>query len=191
MSRLDEIRSAIVADPENQWATERGWQPLFVAHPDSRVLIIGQAPGRRAQEAGLLFADASGKVLRDWLGVDEDTFRDPERVAILPMDFYYPGPGAHGDLPPRAGFAERWHAPIRAELTSVQLTLLLGSYAQRHYLGPGPSLTERVRAFRDYLPGLVPLVHPSPLNFRWQARNPWFAEELVPVLRERVREALG
>lgn len=190
MSRLEEIRSEIVADPANRWATERGWQPLFAAHPDARVLIIGQAPGRRAQEAGLLFADASGQSLRDWLGVDEETFRDPERFAILPMDFYYPGRGARGDLPPRAGFAARWHVPIRAELTSIRLTLVLGSYAQRHYLGPG-SLTQRVRAFRDHLPGVLPLVHPSPLNFRWQTRNPWFAEELVPVLRAQVREALA
>ncbi|MEP9384319.1 uracil-DNA glycosylase family protein [Nocardioides sp. KR10-350] len=190
MTPLEEIHAAIVADPDNRWATEQGWAPLYTAHPAARVLIVGQAPGRRAQEAGRLFADASGATLLGWLGVDEETFRTPELFAILPMDFYYPGRGAHGDLPPRKGFAERWHPPILAEMPAVRLTLLIGAYAQRHYLGPGPSLTDRVRAFRDHLPDVVPLVHPSPLNFRWQARNPWFAEELLPELRRRVAEVL-
>jgi uracil-DNA glycosylase len=155
------------------------------------VVIIGQAPGRLAQESGIPWNDASGVTLMKWLGVDEPTFRTPELFAIVPMDFYYPGPGAHGDLPPRPGFAERWHPPLLAAMPEIRLTLLIGAYAQQHYLGRRGSLTERVRAFRDYLPDRVPLVHPSPLNFRWQARNPWFAEELLPELRKSVAAAIG
>lgn len=187
---IEAIRRAIVADPENAAATAQGYQPLFVAHPAARVAIIGQAPGRRAQESGIPWNDASGVTLMAWLGVDEPTFRSPELFAILPMDFYYPGPGAHGDLPPRRGFAARWHPPLLAAMPDIRLTLVIGAYAQQHYLGPGASLTERTRRFRDYLPERIPLVHPSPLNFRWQARNPWFAEELLPELRRLIAAAL-
>jgi len=191
MTTLDDIRAAIIADPDNAWAREAGYEPLFVAHPDARIVVIGQAPGRRAQESGLAWNDASGVRLREWLGIDEATFRTPSLVSIMPMDFYYPGKAAHGDLPPRRGFAERWHPPLLAQMPRIGLTLLVGEYAQRHYLGAAGTLTRRVRSFREHLPGVVPLVHPSPLNFRWQARNPWFEAELLPVLRERVAEVLG
>lgn len=193
LDSLDRIRAAIMADPVNAGATATGWNPLYVADPRARIVIIGQAPGLRAQESGVPWNDASGRALIDWLGVTEEQFRDPSLFAILPMDFYFPGKGAHGDLPPRRGFADRWHPPILRLLGRLELTLLIGSYAQKHYLkGRARSnLTETVQAFRDYLPELLPLVHPSPLNFRWRARNPWFETDLVPELQVRVRECIG
>jgi uracil-DNA glycosylase len=193
MTPLEEIRAQIIADAENEWATVQGWLPLYAAAPGARLAIIGQAPGRAAQESGVAWNDPSGVRLREWLGVDDETFHDPERVALLPMDFYYPGKGVHGDLPPRADFASRWHPQILEKLPGIRLTILIGAYAQKQYLGrdAGTNLTETVRAFRDYLPDRIPLVHPSPLNFRWQAKNPWFDADLVPRLRTRVAEVLA
>ena len=191
MDELDRIRREIVADPSNARATTAGFEPLYVAHPDARCLIIGQAPGIKAQESGIPWNDASGQRLIEWLGVDEATFRDPAAFAILPMDFYYPGKAATGDLPPRADFAPTWHPRLLSLMPHIELTLVVGDYAQRHYLGGKSSLTERVRSFRDYLPDRFPLVHPSPLNFRWQARNPWFATDVLPELQRRVAEVIG
>lgn len=129
--------------------------------------------------------------LRSWLGVDDATFYDPSAFAILPMDFYYPGKAASGDLPPRRDVAELWHPRVLDRLTGVRLTILVGAYAQRHYLGSrrGATLTETVRRAGEYRP-LLPIVHPSPLTLGWQARNPWFDAEIVPLLRESVRDAL-
>lgn len=191
MKELDRIRRDIAAHPCNAWAVAAGFEPLYVAHPDARCLIIGQAPGIKAQQSGIPWNDASGQRLIEWLGVDESTFRDPAAFAILPMDFYYPGKGATGDLPPRADFAPRWHPALLELMPHVRLTLVVGDYAQRHYLGGKSTLTERVRSFRDYLPDRFPLVHPSPLNFRWQSRNPWFVTDVLPELRLRVAEALS
>lgn len=188
---LADVREHLVSDPSNAWAVRAGYDPVYVAHPDARCLIIGQAPGIRAQESGIPWNDASGQRLIEWLGVDEATFRDPTRFAVLPMDFYFPGKGAHGDLPPRPDFAARWHPPLLALMPRIRLTLLIGDYAQRHYLGRQPSLTERVRNFGAYLPEFFPLVHPSPLNFRWQARNPWFARDVLPELRLQVAAAVS
>jgi uracil-DNA glycosylase len=188
---LARIRDEIVADPDNAWAQAKGYQPLYVAGPGARIVIIGQAPGRKAQDTGLAWNDVSGSRLRDWLGIDETTFRDPGSFALLPMDFYYPGKAEHGDLPPRPGFADRWHTRILEQLPRVELTLLVGSYAQRHYLGGRESLTATVGRFRDYLPTVLPLVHPSPLNFRWLAKNPWYEHELIPQLRQRVSAVLS
>lgn len=186
-----DLADEIAADPDNAWATALGYRPVFVAAPGARVVIIGQAPGRAAQESGIPFSDASGVRLIEWLGVDEPAFRDPDRFAILPMDFYYPGKGAAGDLPPRPGFADRWHPRILERMPDVRLTLLLGDHAQRHVLGPKRkrTLTDTVRAYREYLPRF-PLPHPSPLNFRWQARNPWFVDAVVPALQDAVAAAL-
>ena len=154
--------------------------------------MIGQAPGRKAQESGIAWNDASGIKLFDWLGVSETQFRDPDLFALLPMDFYYPGKGASGDSPPRKEFAGRWHAPLLDLMPEIRLTILIGQYAQQHYLAGRTkrNLTETVHAFDEYLPRIIPLVHPSPLNFRWQARNPWFVTDLLPVLREHVAAAL-
>jgi uracil-DNA glycosylase len=189
---LDRIRAEIVAHPSNAWARDLGYEPIYAAAPGARVAIIGQAPGRKAQESGVPWHDASGAKLRAWLGVDDEQFYDPDLFAILPMDFYYPGKAPAGDLPPRKDFAGRWHERILGGLTGLVLTILVGSYAQKHYLGDRakPSLTATVRAYAEYLPSTIPLVHPSPMNFRWQARNPWFEAEVVPVLRSRVAEAI-
>ncbi|WP_454856226.1 uracil-DNA glycosylase family protein [Promicromonospora soli] len=190
---FDGIRAAIVADPENAWASERGYLPLYTAGPRARVVVVGQAPGRLAQESGVPWNDASGAKLFEWLGVTQDEFRDPDLFALLPMDFYYPGKGTTGDLPPRKDFARRWHRPLLDLMPKIELTILIGGYAQKHYLAGQvkKNLTETVHAFREYLPTTIPLVHPSPLNFRWQARNPWFATDVLPVLRTRVASALA
>lgn len=187
------IRQAIIDDPDNAGFAALGYEPLYVAGAGARVAIIGQAPGRKAQETGIAWNDASGVTLVEWLGVSEEEFRDPDLFALLPMDFFYPGKGGSGDLPPRKGFADRWHPPLLDLMPDIQLLLLVGSYAQGQYLGAraGRTLTETVMAYESYLPKYLPLVHPSPLNFRWQARNPWFAEDLLPVLRGRVAAALG
>lgn len=189
---LRSVRSAIVRDPDNAWATDHGWQPLYSAHEDAKIVIVGQAPGRRAQLSGIPWDDPSGVTLRRWLGLTNATFYDPRNVALLPMDFYYPGKAAHGDAPPRPGFASRWHPLLLEHMPKVALTILIGQYAQRHYLAGRvkTTLTETVHAYEEYLPDCLPLVHPSPLNFRWQARNPWFEETVLPELRQRVDAAL-
>jgi uracil-DNA glycosylase len=192
-SALDRIRQEIVDDPANAWAQEAGYLPVFAAGPAAKVVIIGQAPGKRTQESGVPWNDLSGVKLRAWLGVTDEQFYDPALFAILPMDFYYPGKAPSGDLPPRKDFAPKWHPRILAALREVRLTLLVGGYAQKHYLAgrTKPSLTETVRSYREYLPEMLPLVHPSPLNFRWQSKNPWFEAEVVPVLRSAVAAALA
>src|SRR5262249_32902011 len=157
-----------------------GYLPLYTAAPPARVAVIGQAPGRQAQESGRPWNDETGVKLRSWLGVTAEQFYDPARVAILPMDFFYPGRGTNGHLPPRKEFAPKWHPRVFLELRQVRLTILVGSHAQKYYLGASakPNLTETVRCYRQYLPGMLPLVHPSPLDFRWQQRNPWFEQEV-------------
>ena len=184
------MRTAVAADADNEAATRAGYRPLFVAAEPARILLVGQAPGRGAQETGVPWNDASGRILTSWLGVDDSTFRNPDLFAILPMDFYYPGKGPSGDLPPRRGFAARWHPPILEHLPDIQLTVLIGAYAQRHYLASRArrSVTETVRSFEEYLPSMIPVVHPSPINFRWHSKNPWFKTELLPVLQERVQD---
>jgi uracil-DNA glycosylase len=190
---LEQLRHEIIAHPSNSWAVPLGYLPVYAAAPASRIVIVGQAPGARAQLSRVPWNDPSGVTLRSWLGVSEEQFYDPARFALLPMDFYYPGKGAHGDLPPRKAFAPLWHPRILEQLTDVALTILVGSYAQKHYLGAeaGPTLTATVGSFRRFLPSRLPLVHPSPLNFRWQRQNPWFATDVVPALRARVSEVLS
>lgn len=187
------IRQAIIDDPMNAAYRQGGYEPLYTAGAGAKIVIIGQAPGGRAQESRRPWLDASGEKLRDWLGVSEGQFYDPDIIALLPMDFYYPGKGAHGDLPPRAGFADKWHPRLLALMPGVELTILIGAYATKHYLGAEAkrNLTETVRAYSDYLPQYFPLVHPSPLNFRWQAKQPWFEKEVVPKLRRRVADILA
>lgn len=167
-------------------------RPVVRASPRARVLIIGQAPGLRVHESGTPWNDASGDRLRAWLGVERVTF-DGDDFAIVPMGFCYPGRGASGDLPPRPECAPTWQPRILPHLKSIRLTLLVGSYAQGHVLGnrAKASLTETVRAFRDYLPMHFPLPHPSPRNAIWQAKNRWFERDCLPVLRERIDRALG
>jgi uracil-DNA glycosylase len=193
MDELTAIRDEIRNHASNAWATERGYEPIYSASPQSRIAVIGQAPGKQAQDSQIPWNDASGIKLRQWLGVSEAQFYDPDTIALLPMDFYYPGKGTHGDLPPRPGFAPLWHPRILKMMTELRLTVLIGSYAQKHYLGTSAkkNLTETVRAYRDYVPDRIPLVHPSPLNFRWQAKNPWFETEVIPALQTLVVEAVS
>ncbi len=169
-----------------------GPKPVFQFHPRARILIAGQAPGRKVHECGVPFLDASGDRLRDWLGIDATVFYDPQRIALLPMGFCYPGTGESGDLAPRPECAATWRAKLLARLADVRLTLALGRYALAWHLGISsrPTLTETVRAWREYWPRLVPLPHPSPRNNRWLKRNSWFERELLPELRGRVRELL-
>lgn len=192
MNSLQRIYRSIGEDPDNAWATALGYKPLYTASPHSRIIVVGQAPGRKAQESGIPWNDASGVRLRSWLGVSDEQFYDPDLISLLPMDFYYPGKGKSGDLPPRKGFAARWHPQIVANMKDLRLTILVGGYAQKYYLGAGAktNLTATVQAYREYLPQFMPLVHPSPLNFRWHSRNPWFEKDLVPVLREVVKRQL-
>ena len=188
---LSEITEAIRNDPRNADYTKRGIPPILQISPEARVLIIGPAPGRRVEESGVPFDDKSGETLRDWMGVDRDTFYSG-RIAVLPMDFYYPGKGKTGDLPPRPFIAREYHAALLQQMPDVRLTVLVGRYAIGFYLKGREerTLTETVRNFHSFLPSRFPIVHPSPLNFRWQARNPWFVSEVVPELRRRVAESL-
>ena len=169
-----------------------GPRPVLQAHERSRILIAGQAPGRAVHESGVPFDDASGDRLRSWLGVSRDVFYTDTAIAILPMGFCYPGTGKSGDLPPRAECAPAWRHTLIAQLTALQLTIVVGQYAQAFHLRGHvtTSLTETVRAWRTFWPHIVPIPHPSPRNNIWLAKNPWFERELVPVLRLRVAEVL-
>lgn len=165
-----------------------GPRPVLSAHRDARLLVIGQAPGRRVHESGVPWDDPSGARLREWLGVDGETFYDERRIALVPMGFCYPGTGKSGDLPPRKECAELWHEKLLGELPNVELTVLLSRYAQTHYLGEREkkTLTETVRAWREYVPAYLPLPHPSPRNNGWLAKNTWFEGDVLPYLRRRV-----
>ena len=167
-------------------------RPVVQAGRRARVLVIGQAPGRRVHESGVPWDDPSGERLREWLGVDGETFYDPARFALVPMGFCYPGTGRSGDLPPRPECAPEWHDPILAQLPDVRLTVLLSRYAHEHYLGAaaGKTVTDTVRAWKTHRPRFVALPHPSPRNNIWLKKNPWFGEEVLPYLRRRVRAAL-
>ncbi len=167
-------------------------KPILRAGVTAKILIVGQAPGRRVHETGIPWNDPSGDRLRDWMQVSRDTFYDEKRIAIIPTGLCYPGTGKGGDLPPCAECAPLWHPRLRAALPDIRLTLLVGSYAQAYYLGDRAqkTLTETVRHYRDYLPEFLPLPHPSPRNQAWLKNNPWFAEEVLPLLRAKVAELL-
>lgn len=169
-----------------------GPRPVVQAHTAARILIVGQAPGRKVHETGLPFNDASGDRLRAWLGMTREVFYDPKQVATLPMGFCFPGTGKSGDLPPRPECAPAWRSPLLAHLKHIQLTLVIGQYAQAYHLpDDSGSVTEVVQAWRKHWPHLVPLPHPSPRNNLWLKRNPWFEKKLIPVLRARVAEVLS
>jgi len=166
--------------------------PVFLVGPEARLLIVGQAPGRRVHETGIPWNDPSGDTLRAWLDVDRATFYDTTRIAILPTGLCYPGTVRGGDLPPRPECAPTWHSRFRAALTKVRLTLLVGQYAQAHYLGAArkTTLAATVHAYREYLPAYLPLPHPSWRNKVWVGRNPWFEAEVIPALRRIVHKVL-
>ena len=190
--RIEEITEELKSDERNRSYTERGITPIFQINKEAKVLIIGQAPGKKVEESGIPFHDKSGERLMDWMGIDPETFYS-EQIAIMPMDFYYPGKAKTGDLPPRSFIAREYHKQIREAMPEVSLTLLSGSYSVHYYLKgrEKKNLTETVKAFQEYLPYYFPIVHPSPLNNIWLKKNPWFEEEVVPELRERVCAALN
>lgn len=193
MSVFTEIYNDIVTDPLNIEMREKQYVPVYTAGAGAKIVIVGQAPGARAQALLKPWNDKSGETLRSWLGVTEAEFYNPDIISLIPMDFFYPGKGRHGDLPPRKGFAQKWHPLLLEHMPNVELIILVGAYAQKYYLGKEAkrNLTETVYAFHEYLPLYFPLVHSSPLNFRWQTRNPWFLQSIIPELKVRVREALG
>lgn len=168
-----------------------GPRPVLQLHPQARILIAAQAPGRKVHQSGIPFSDASGQRLREWLGITAETFYDPNRIAIVPMGFCFPGKAASGDLPPRRECAPAWQTRLQPYLRNVEVTLVIGQYAQAWHLpAAGNSVTEVVAAWRDHWPSVVPLPHPSPRNNPWLKRNPWFELELLPLLRQRVAEVL-
>lgn len=168
-------------------------RPVIRVSASARLLIVGQAPSLKVHETGLGWNDASGDRLRTWLQLDRNQFYDRARVAILPMGFCYPGTSRNGDLPPRPECATRWRARLHACLPRAGLTLLVGQYAQRYYLGRdrAPSVTETVKQWRAWLPEVLPLPHPSPRNQAFFKRNPWFEQEVLPALRERLQTLWG
>jgi uracil-DNA glycosylase len=168
-------------------------RPVLVPSTTAKICIVGQAPGTRVQESGLPFNDRSGDRLRDWLAMDRDTFYDSRRIAFLPMGFCFPGQdAAGGDLPPRPECAKTWRAGLFKLMPQLEVYLLVGLYAQRWHLGERvkPSLTETVKAWREYRPTYIPLPHPSWRNTGWLKKNAWFEEELVPFLRREVHKRL-
>ncbi len=167
-------------------------RPVVTAHTNSKMAIVGQAPGSKVHKTGTPWDDKSGERLRSWLQLNETSFYDTQKVALIPMGFCYPGKGKSGDLPPRPECAPQWHASLFGQMQGLKLVLLIGSYAQHYYLGKlqKRTLTETVRHFQDYLPRYFVLPHPSPRNNIWIKKNTWFEEEVLPALRARVKEVL-
>lgn len=190
--QFQKIFDAVREDPQNRSYTEQHIDPLYDVSSHAALLLIGQAPGQKAQDSRIVWNDVSGDRLRSWLGVDRETFYHSGKIGIMPMDFYFPGKGRSGDLPPRKGFAEKWHPQLLALMPHVKLTILIGAYASRKYLHLRSSdkITDAVQNFEQYLPRYFPLVHPSPRNQIWMARHPWYEETVLPALKQQVRQAL-
>jgi len=169
-----------------------GPRPIVTAHEKSKIVIIGQAPGAIVHKTGIPWNDKSGDNLRKWMGIDSDTFYNTQKIAIIPMGFCYPGKGKTGDLPPKKECAPLWHHQILEKLKEVELTLLIGKYAQDYYLKHQSkrTLTDSVKNYTDFLPKYFVLPHPSPRNNIWQAKNDWFPKEVLPELKNRVSRIL-
>lgn len=186
-SLITEVRACTICEAH----LPCGPRPVFQLHPKAKILIAGQAPGRKVHDSGIPFEDASGNRLREWLGVTREEFYDPEQFAIMPMGFCFPGSKKSGDLPPRPECADAWRKPLLAKLRQVELTLVIGQYAQAYHFGKtNSSLTELVKSWRTCWPLMMPLPHPSPRNNIWLRKNPWFEVELLPSLRKRVSKIL-
>lgn len=168
-------------------------KPILRAHQDARLLIVGQAPGIRVHESGIPWNDPSGDRLRQWLDLDRPVFYNERKIAIIPMGYCYPGTGPSGDYPPQKACAEHWLPLLLTALPHIQLTFLIGQYAQAHYLREArkATLTQTVQTFREYLPHYFPLPHPSPRNNRWLAKNPWFQQEVLPLARANCHRILN
>jgi uracil-DNA glycosylase len=169
-----------------------GPRPVLQVHSNAKILIAGQAPGSKVHKTGVPFDDPSGDRLRDWMGIDKATFYDETRIAILPMGFCYPGTGKSGDLPPRPECAATWRAKLIARMPVIQLTLVIGQYAQTWHLHgtAKANLTDTVESWQEYWPSLLPLPHPSPRNNIWLKRNAWFERDVLPSLKGEVRKVL-
>jgi len=169
-----------------------GPRPIVTAHPKSKIVIIGQAPGTVVHKTGIPWDDKSGENLRSWLGIDNKTFYNTEKIALIPMGFCYPGRGKSGDNPPRRECASQWHNLLLKELKEVELVILIGKYAQDYYLKnqSRKNLTETVKNFDQYLPEYFVLPHPSPRNNIWQAKNEWFKRLVLPELKLKIKEIL-
>lgn len=168
-------------------ALELGPRPVVAAHPKSKIAVIGQAPGAIVHRTGIPWDDKSGQNLRTWMGIDDATFYDETKIALIPMGFCYPGKGKSGDLPPRTECAPLWHESLFQKLNQIELILLIGKYAQDYYLAsPKKTLTETVKNYQDYLPKYFVLPHPSPRNNIWQAKNKWFKADVLPTLKNKI-----
>jgi uracil-DNA glycosylase len=190
-SDFDQLLKEVKACKICELDLKDGVRPVLQVNPNATILIAGQAPGSKVHATGIPFDDPSGDRLREWMGVDKETFYNPERVAILPMAFCYPGKGKSGDLPPRPICAETWRQTLLETMPNIQLILVIGQYAQAWHLDKlEKNLTETVRNWKSYGKGLMPLPHPSPRNNIWLKKNDWFETEVVPSLQLRVREAL-
>lgn len=184
---LDRVRACTICHDH----LPLGPRPIVQANPQARLLIIGQAPGTRVHETGIPWNDPSGERLRTWLDLQPDIFYDSSKIAIIPMGLCYPGKGKSGDLPPRPECAPHWHPQLLPVLPKIGMTLLIGQYAQKHYLTDKPkTLTETVKQCRTWAPRYLPLPHPSPRNTLWLKRNPWFEEDVVPYIRDYVHQHL-
>jgi uracil-DNA glycosylase len=185
---LREVRACQVCSAALPFAPK----PILRASASARLLIVGQAPGTRVHATGIPWNDPSGERLRQWLAMDREQFYDERCVAIIPMGFCYPGKGPSGDLPPRPECARQWRERLLACLPDIELTLLVGRYAQQYHVPEaGKSVTQTVQQWRQLLPQYFPTPHPSPRNLAWLKRNPWFEAQAVPALRRRVRTLLS
>lgn len=191
-SRLEELVRDIRSCHICENYLPAGPRPIVQVSQTAKVLIVGQAPGRKVHATGVPFDDPSGDRLRSWMGIDRNIFYDTAKIAIVPMGFCYPGTGKSGDLPPRKECADNWRVPLLKMLSSVELTLIIGQYAIEWHLGDAKkrTLTETVKAWREYWPKNVVLPHPSPRNNIWLKRNDWFEAEILPELKTRVHQLL-
>ena len=190
--KINNIRKDIINHPENKWASDLGYEPVFTAGVDSKIVIIGQAPGIKAQESKISWNDLSGIRLRKWMGVPDEIFYNKEMISLIPMDFYFPGEGKNGDLPPRKGFADTWHPRLFSLLPNIKLIVLVGQYSIKHYLGNDTkkTLKETVQNYKNYLPKFFTLPHPSPRNMHWFQKNPWLEAQVIPDLKAIVSETI-
>lgn len=190
---MDKLIRQIRNCKECETYLKEGANPILSASPKSKLIVIGQAPGRIVHQTGIPWNDKSGDNLRNWLGIDKSVFYNADKIALMPMGFCYPGTGKAGDLPPRPECAPLWHDKLLTLMPNAKLILLIGQYAQNYYLGKKGkgTLTETVYNFRDYLPTYFPLPHPSPRNNIWQARNEWFRQNVLPDLKKHVQNILS
>lgn len=185
---LNEIRGCTACVPQ----LELGPNPILTAHPESKIVLIGQAPGTKVHKSSVPWDDKSGDNLRNWMGISKEEFYNPKKIALIPMGFCYPGKGKSGDLAPRKECAPLWHEALFSKMKNVELTILVGQYAQSQYLKESmkKTLTETVKEFESYQPKFFVLPHPSPRNNIWQAKNPWFQKEVLPELKTSVSSIL-